>query len=446
MTTRKPADAESLERLKALTEAARNARLTPAEEDEAMRLLGETVASGKAGLSSAAEYAPLLPWNIAVKGVSEAWSGLKPLARKQFVAALAAQTSENGRRCRLSLARGLVAQDLETAARLAGGVCAEIKAENAALTPRDRQIFSNVFIGKGKPWLTHFATLADWAEADAAALVDCAVQACFHGSCPPFTQSALLRWIVSVGHLDKLPPDAVDVVAKAVKRWPPKFQKELSGLVPTLPAAIGEALSAAPAAPDQRPPKPETEPLPPRREQAPAPSRQSTRREPQEFDLQQALRQIDTHVKSLQRELQDARSAARRGENNQSRRGSFRERASSATSGAGEAVRPEEHEALQRHSARLEETVAELRHQLEEITSHHEDVATSRAVAEGNPDSGAELKALLGLKLRNDFAEFEALRGESATDVLRLHYREMLDHVFQILANEGVPLTEPAMP
>ena len=435
MTTPNEGEPEALERLKALAESAQGNRLAPAEEDEAAKLVSEALASGKDGVTAIAELAPSLPWSVAVKGVSDGWPELKPMARKQFVAALDTQATENGRRCRLSLARALSKQDMEAAARLAGSVGAEMKAENGTVGLRDRQTFFNVFIGKGKPWLAHFATLEDWKEEDAAALIDCAVQTCFLGACPPFSQLGLIRWIASVGRLGKLSPESLEAIAKAVKRWAPKLKRELSEAVPDLPPALAEALEIPAAAPSE--PAPAVERAP-RNEPRKSEPRAGSPRAEGRFDLRQALRQIEAHVDSLTRELQQAKLADRREENDRSRRSS---RSSRREAEPG-TITPDEHEALQRHNQRLEERVAELQHHLDEITSHHEDVAASRLTAGETDDPAAELKALLALKLRGDFAEFQALRGESATEVLRQHYREMLDHVFTVLQSEGVNLSD----
>ncbi len=435
MTTRKDADPAALERLKSLSESAQGNRLAPAEEDEAAKLLSEILTTGKAGTTTVAELAPSLPWSVAVKGVVEGWPELKPLARKQFIAALEAQNSENGRRCRLSLARALSGHDAEAAARLAGAVCAEMRSENGTVALRDRQTFFNVFIGKGKPWLTHFAVLQDWKDEDATALVDCAVQTCFLGSCAPFTQLALARWIASVGHFEKLSPASLEAIGKAAKRWVPKLKRELAEAVPELPPVLAEALQP-PSAPVEEPAAVER---PARREPRKPEPRAPAQRTEGRFDLRQTLRQIEAHVDSLTRELQQAKSADRRDDFDRSRRRSR----SARQDGEPGTITSEEQEALQRHNQRLEERLAELQHQLEEITSHHEDVAASRMAAGEAADPGAELKALLGLKLRGDFEEFQALRGESATEVLRQHYREMLDHVFTILQGEGVELTDP---
>lgn len=442
MTTPKSVDSPALDRLHALSEAAKLARLSPAEEDEAVGLLGVALNAGKAGILAAAEIALLLPWGAAVRGVTLAWPELKPVARKQFTVAIGAQKTEGGRRCRLSLARGLTGVDGEAVARLAGAACAEMLAENNPLTARDRQMFFNVFIGKGKPWLTHFTSLEEWKPKDREALVGSALQTCFDGPCPPFTQVALLRWIASVGGLAKLSPESLESVAKAVKRWVPKFQKELASAVPDLPEQWSEILKSTPAPPVETPPEKPAPQRPSRREEpAPRPAaRTASRGNAQDFNLQNMLRQISDHVDSLQKELHEVRNSQRREDQDKSRRGGSRSRDRDADQTP---LTPEDHEALVRHNARLEESVAELRQQLEEVAMHHEDVAASRDAAAGNNDAGAEIKALLGLKLRNDFAEFHALRGESGTEVLRQHFREMLSHVFSVLQSEGVMLTEP---
>ncbi len=48
------------------------------------------------------------------------------------------------------------------------------------------------------------------------------------------------------------------------------------------------------------------------------------------------------------------------------------------------------------------------------------------------------LKALLGIKLREDYAVYESLRSEAQDEVVRTHLRDVLAHIFEVLQSEGV--------
>jgi len=518
----KPETIEATEQLKTLLESAKTARLSPAQEDEAAQQIKTLLAAGRAAFSDAVEAMLALPWNVGVSAVAAQWPEIKPTARKQLFAALAEQKSDNAKRLRLSLARGLFALDPEAAAQLAAETCAEMRgAEQQPLTQKDRQIFSNVLIGKGKPWLLHFP-LADWKKEDAEQLVACAVESCFGGPCLPFTQITLLKWAAENGRLDSLPQPALDLISKAVKRWNPRLRKQLRVEAPKLPAPIAELVKPAqqiqpsahpdePAiAPESREEQqapaenrgefqsekseeisPETEPekkpdepekstpqlqrqqpqpsqtLRQQRPFAPQPQQQQQRRgarsaSPREaratetgaFDLHQALRQIETHVAGLRRELFETQTVLRRRDEKSSQsRGAHHQPQHFARSAAPE-ISATEIDELRRHNARLEETVADLRQQLEELASDHEDLAAARGAhaahdareSEQPPPEKNEteqFKTLLSIKLRDLFAEFKALRAEPLDDVIRQHFGEMLEEVFNVLAKQGVALSEP---
>jgi hypothetical protein len=491
MTTAKAAkpklDPEALERLghfKALVEQAQTARLSPAQEDEVAQGLKELLRGGRAGIPEAVDALPALPWNIGVSAVSELWPELKPTARKLLLGKLALQKNEATRRFRLSLARKLLTQDATTASKLAAQVCAEMR-ENGALSAKDRLTFSNVLVGKGRPWLLHFPA-AEWKDAEAEAVAVCAIETCFVAPCAPFTQMQLLRWAAENGRLASLPNEVMVVVAKAVKRWNSRFRKQLKSEVPNLPESIAEAVAQPPGTKSEppgesdaaafaeeketerfeerestsgdfqphsvvipsRPAAESTRPqMPPRERSASSQSRRSTSSRSGSggsagesgFDLSQALRQIEAHVTGLRRELYEAKNVLRK-----------REERSSRPRGGVEAgaLRLPEAEELQRHNAQLEQTVIELRQQLEDLASHHEDQAAAmQAHGEERIESETEqFKRLLGIKLRESFAEFQSLRTQSADDVVRQHFGEMLGEVFGILEKQGVPLMddEPA--
>lgn len=534
-TTAKPArqksDPEKSERLKMLVEGAKTARLSPAEEDEATQCLREQLETGRAGVPDAVEAILVLPWSVGVSAVGAAWPELKPTARKLLLAALEEQKSEAAKRVRLSLARGLFPQDAGTAAALALAVCAEMRAEGAALSAKDRQTFGNVLIGKGKPWLQHFP-VAEWKPEEADLFIACAVETCFAGPCAPFTQLALLSWIAKAGRLNALSEESLHTVATAIKRWNPRFRKQLRAELPEPPAPIAEALGpqtsgatadearvvapaaetrsqeemeredaadaedaedaatagsesaaeepaasgetadtasdtfaavadedAAAAATTAAEPTREVETREDRRSQPAQSPRGSGGQQPSRgasqtsgspgggFDLHRTLRQIEAHVTDLRKQLHASQSALRQARDERGsrgragdRRGGARERDRETGGAAPAAVDVEE---LQRHNRQLEQTVADLRQQLEEIASDHEDQATAMRAHGGEPATESEaeqFKVLLGIKLRELYAEFRTLRSEPADDVLRQHYGDMLAAVFEILLRQDVPI------
>lgn len=448
------------EQLSALAEAAKKARLSPADEEKAKQLLKQWLTTARAGTPGSIETMLGLPWSIGVKAVAEVWPELKVTARRQFLALLAEQTSDTGKRLRLSLARGILDQDPKIAAKLAVAVCAEMQAAENGFSSKDRQVFANVLIGKGKPWLLHLP-IADWKPAEANVLIQCAVVAGLQSS--PFTQLSIVRWIAEAGRLAKLPAESVEVIAHAVKRWQPKWQKELKEAVADLPGPIVEAL-AQPASPPPQPvrpvqaPTPAPRPVEPKRASAPAPKpepRPSRERQPQmssqqprvsqppgprqrettpsaasSFDLTRTLRDIESHVGRLRAELHQAQTALKRREE-----GTNRNRAAARPE---EVLTTEDVDALRRHNVQLQETVADLRQQLEDLAGDHEDRAAS--LQEG--DELRQFKALLGIKLQTEYTEFKALRRESPTEVVRKHFRDLLDQIFEVLQAEGVVLKE----
>jgi len=477
MTT-KTTKTEDSEALAKLVEASKTARLTPEQEKEAAGLVKASLLSGKAGIISAVESMVGLPWVVGVDSIVETWPALKAPSRKNLLAALVAQEGEQARRFRLSLGRGLFALDAEVALKLIQGVCAEMATgENGMLTQNDRQIFANVLIGKDKPWLLRLPIADEGAETDA--LIRCAVAAAFSRQCPPLTQLFLLRWIAGGGKLVKLPEDLLDLVAKSIKRWHPKLQDQFKADIPEVPPMIEEALKKGPAPQ----PKPQAQALPQterqeradgeepqerpeqqrperaeRAERAERPQsnarqeRQERRqqREQQQvpaarqpaggFDLVSSLRQIEAHVQSLRSELNEAKSELRN--RKEAPRGRDRDRRQSAP----EVLNPNSNDIgeLQRHNQQLEETITELRTHLEELAADHEDIATSMQAHEETPqaDGKEQLKALLGIKLREHFADFQKLAKEPPDEVFREHYRMLLEDVFSILEKQGVVLKE----
>jgi len=464
-------DEEKQQQLQTLLEAAKAARPSPADEERMVALVAELLTGNKASVTLGVESLLQMQWNPAVKAATEAWPKIKATGRKQILAALEAQSGEEARRIRLSLSRGLVAIDPESAHKILQGVCAALLPEaESTLGNKDKQGIFNVLIGKGKPWLQHL-DLAAWDAEAQLGLAQCILQAAPFSA--PFTQEAILRWASGLNVLEKLSKPTTEIVITMLNRWPGKLRKELDKI--TLPEAISSNLKAAPE-PQQRPQQPQPQRKAPAHEgEAPAaletpegeaaaddapdapapeaaePPRQRQRpekvvprttvvtvtRQPmeprsqpqpaaqrsQEFDLNTSLRQIEQYVQKLRKDLKEAQS-------NREPRG--RKRDSEPKTLAGADV-----EHLLRHNAQLEATVAELRERIDDLVQDHEDRAVT--LEEGDPLT--QFKTLLTLKLKEPFAEYAALRGQTPNDVLRQHYGDLLGLVFEVLQTEGVKLT-----
>ena len=485
--------------LAALAQAAKAARLAPADEERAVALLKERLAGGRAGITAAA--APMvegLPWIVCVNAVSAVWEQLSAPMRRHLVSLIAKNESEPARRLHLSLARAVFKLEPAAGLKLAAAATASLRhPETGELSAKHRQFFFNVFIGKGKPWLLQLP-LGELKAAEADALVHAALSAL--PLCPPPAQLSILRWAHEAGRLKKASPAGLEIAAKAVARWNAKFQRqlkaEIADLPPVLEAALKpEALQPAPerpqepaarpapkkpkaeaatapepaqekpeepaeaAAPEGQPApveelvipgraerlakKREAKPVekPERKEHGERPERLERPERPERgaaraFDLKDALRGVESYVAGLRSELEQTKAQLRRKEQ-EPRRGSR------SAARASEEQSPVEAEALLRHNARLEATVAELRHQLEDLASHHESVAESRALHTGEPlpeGSAEQLQALLAIKLQEAYEVYHAMRLEPLDKVFRLDYRDLLGSVFDTLRAAGVPL------
>ena len=450
-----------------------------------------------------------LPWIVCVNAVGAVWEQLSVPMRRHLLGIIAKNESEPARRLRLSLARAIFKLEPAAGLKLAAAAAADLRhPETGELTPRFRQLFLNVFVGKGKPWLLQMP-LADLKPGEADALVHCAIE-CFP-ICPPLSQLSILRWANGAGRLKKVSPADLEIAAKDVTRWNAKLQRQLRADIAELPPALEavlkpEALKPEPEAkPEAKRPEskksqrapaasqkaeaeetasadaPETEeqaaPAAPlvelvipgraerlakneeakRAEKRPEPERRSDReraerperrgeqraerverpadRADRPFDLKETLRGVEHYVATLRTELEQAKAQLRRQEQDGKRGG--------RTVRSVEKVVPEELEALTRHNARLESTIAELRAQFEDLASHHESVAESRQLHSDEPlSSGSDdqLAALLAIKLAESYETFEAMRLEPLDKVFRLDYRDLLGSVFEMLQNAGVKL------
>ncbi len=480
-----PAAPQPTDPILLLAQAAKAARLAPADEERATTLLKERLTQGKAGITAA--IAPMidgLPWIVCVNAVSAVWEKLSAPLRRHLLGSIAKSETESSRRLRLSLARALFKVEPAAGLKLAAAAAADLRhPETGALTAKHRQFFFNIFIGKGKPWLLQLP-LGDLKGAEADALVHCAIE-CFP-FCPPISQLSILRWASEAGRLKKAGAADLEIAAKGVSRWNVKLQRQLKSEIAELPAPFEAALKPEAHQPEPAPAKPEPAKRPeskkaqraPAAAEAPIPAGEKEsepaapveeliipgraerlaqkagekqaepeRRKPERpergersersarpFDVKEALRGVESYVASLRSELEQTKAQLSR-QSQEGKRG-------------GRSVRVKEDlpsaevEALTRHNLRLETTVAELRAQLEDLAAHHETVAESRQLHSGEPvpEGEEQLKALLGLKLQESYEIYEAMRLEPLDRVFRLDYRDLLGSVFETLTNAGITL------
>ncbi len=477
-----------------LTEAASRARLSQADEERLVNLLKEALMGGRGGVARAIEILPKLPWIVGVRGVEQVWPELTAGFRTQLLSGLAKEETDAARRMRLSLARALFKFDVPVALKVALGVLKDLRdKDTGGLTQKNAQIISNVFIGRGKPWLAQLP-LAELKPAEIDLLVQSATSAVFSIPHPPVTQLGVLKWAQEAGRLDKLPDPALAAVIAGVGRWSTKWQNALRKEVADLPEAITAVLKQAPpvsvvetterGAPAEGEPaavldddeededdldeddeddddapkkeRPVYEPRPQRGQQG----GESREREPQKerpvytprnaggqgggggggrgFNLGETLRGIEAHVQSLRNELAAAQAKARQKDDD--RRPRRAEKLGAIIEGE---PTPDE---LARLNLQLEARNGELQVRIEELMQHSEDVATSVGAMTGEPvnDTAAQLRTLLGLKLKEDFDDFLALEQESNDLVVQQHYRTIIRHVFEVLREVQIPLEASA--
>jgi hypothetical protein len=422
-------------------------------------LLKQTITGGPKALPASLDAILALSWSAAVKAVTEAWPETKPAGRTRLLNGLSKLDSDVSRRIRLSLARGLHAQDAASALKLITSVCEAMGGAQGGSSTKDRQIFANVMLGKARPWLMNIP-MAEMKPTEAHKLITPALESCQQA--PIFTQIWVLRWICDADKFDTLPPEHIDSIGKSINRWQPRWRKELRKIIPKLPESLEGALSdphgrpPAPGAPplpstastpsaepDYAPSDTAEEPFEPEEEPpaaseprlpAPQPARapeqqyrpsRGDRQQSGSFDLTRSLRDIEGYVVRLRSELQQAQLAARRREPAPDR---HRGRAQQAPASG------EELDEMRRHNLQLEEQNQELRHRIEELTSDHEDRAATLEI----DDSLEQFKTFLGLKLKEDFADYTAISRESLNEVVRRHAHEILGRIFSILQAEGV--------
>jgi len=489
-----PAVAHDPEALAALAEKASAQRLPAAEEEKATQLV-------RAGLlAGAEEIVPLLSklgWAASSRGVAAAWPDLKATAKTAFIKALSQDEGEGSRRIRLSIARAFFKlPDLPNCTKLVLGACKEIRdKKTGAIETRDAQSFASVMIGKGKPWIAQIS-LAELKPADAAQLVHCALVAAFSMGGPPVTPLGVLKWAGEAGQLAELDETALAAITKGISRWSPKWANALRNEVPNAPEAILAALKPAQPEPEPRPEPAaesadeptgdesaerdddddededdddglppelrEEEPgdgdarrqrpvyvsktVPPKDQRQQPPPQQQREREPKgpppksaQFNANEMLRQLESHIGWLKNELQFAEKKLRSRDDD--RRQAKRKPDVPVIEGE---PTPEE---LARLNVQLEARITELQARIDDLAIDAEARATSAGVFSGEslpPD--AQLRALLGLKLAEHYADFSALEQEDRDLVIPQHYRTVLTEVFAVLKAEGVKLEQPATP
>jgi len=482
-----------------LAEASAKARLAPADEERLTVLLKEAILGGRAGVTRAVELLPVVPWIVAVRAVEQTWPELTAGFRTQLLAGLAKDESDAARRVRLSLARALFKIEIPIALKVALGALKDLRdKETGGLSQKNAQIVSNVFIGRGKPWLAQFP-LAELKPAEVDLLVHSAVLAAFSLSHPPVTQLGVLKWAQEAGRLEAIQEPALSAATGVVARWSNKWQnalrKEVSGLPemflavmkPEAPAAApapeGGAAEPTDAADDEddrdrddededdapRKERPVYEPRPQRQPEATenreprepkerpvytprnagsAEAREArepreTRepREPREprggggrgFNVNDALKGIEAHLRSLQTDLAQAQAKLRQKEERPKRPEKF----------AGPIIEGEPTpEELARLNLQLESRNTELQARIDELAEHSEDLAASSGAMTSEPvnDTAAQLRSLLGFKLKEDFEDFLALEQEGNDIVVQQHYRTIMRHVFEVLREVQIPL------
>ena len=156
------------------------------------------------------------------------------------------------------------------------------------------------------------------------------------------------------------------------------------------------------------------------------------------FSLTDALRQIEAHVAFLRGELKVAQNKLR--ERDDTRKSRRPERDVPIIKGEPSV------EELVRLNHQLEARIGELQQRIDDLTTDSEDRAASAGMGSDAPpaDAPSALRALLALKLQEDFEDFMALEEESIDVVVQAHYRTLLRHIFEVLTHEGVGLKVPA--
>jgi hypothetical protein len=473
-------------------------RLSIPEEEQAIGLIRDRLLGKKDEFLAAVELLPKLGWAIASKSVGSAWLEMKASAKTALIKTLSADESDTSRRIRLSIGRSLFkVPDLAACLKLVAGVAKEIRdKETAAINAKDAQMFSNVMVGKGKPWIAQLS-LAEMKPADADLVVHAAVFAGFLLNQPPITQIGILRWASDNGRLAKLHEAAQALVVKGVGRmsgkWQSVLRKEVTELPEEIAAAVKQGDSPAPETTGAPVAEPEDDGLPaelkaeasaaeasavassaadnplesatgkkerpvyvsktiPSREQrspertpVPAAPPQPSTKEVKapaarsaQFNAQEALRQLETHINFIKSELKAAETKLRSREHDESRR--TRQKPDVPVI-PGEPT-PDE---LARLNVQLESRITELQSRIDDLTGDAEARATSAGAFASEPETNLDqqLRTLLALKLQEAYADFLALESQDPDIVVQQHYGTVIREVFAVLKAEGVPLAPP---
>ena len=159
------------------------------------------------------------------------------------------------------------------------------------------------------------------------------------------------------------------------------------------------------------------------------------------FNFSATLKQLESYVAGLRSDLATVQNRLRRSETEGTK--SRPERPVLAHDEAN--LSPDE---LKRLVIQLEGRSAELKSRVEELTADSEARALAMAAGSGDaaPDAATQLRTLLALKLQEDYADFLALQKESPDAIVQQHYRGLINHVFDVLRGEQIPLTVPPEP
>ena len=159
------------------------------------------------------------------------------------------------------------------------------------------------------------------------------------------------------------------------------------------------------------------------------------------FNFSATLKQLESYVAGLRSDLSTAQNRLRRAENE-----GAKARADRPVLSHEEAnLSPDE---LKRLVIQLEGRIAELNARVEELTTDSEARALAMAAGstESTPDAVTQLRTLLALKLQEDYADFLTLQKESPDAIVQQHYRGLINHVFEVLRGEQIPLSVPPEP
>ncbi|MEI6713367.1 MAG: hypothetical protein WCO60_06415 [Verrucomicrobiota bacterium] len=158
----------------------------------------------------------------------------------------------------------------------------------------------------------------------------------------------------------------------------------------------------------------------------------------QNFNLQDTLRQIEQYTNGLKSELQAAQRQLRSKDDDR------RNRRFERNTGPIVPGDPSSEE-LARLNLQLEARNAELVSRIQELTADAEDRAASQGLTTDGPapDENTQLRSLLAFKLKEDFEDFKALEEAAKDMVVQQHYRSVLQHVFEVIQQEGVVFPPP---